>query len=499
MFSAAHRNSGRPLRRRILAACAIILACPFSLALSPGSEPADRAPWLDSLPRSPAWWRSHAPESLLSHLLSSVPEIQLPELNPAAKSPEEASLSIDLFVKTIVKEYGTQEDGFHKDLSKRKEFAGLPFLLGKEHRLTKEQLLTREERSLGIRMGLDRGARTLGQGIGQPASTAVPGAAHQFWLAISQGSLTVPLRPTDSKRETERKPSTGEWQSDEAIPSLVQILETQHADFRLGLVHHLAQAQNAHATGAVARRAVFDPDPDVRAAAMDALCDRPPADYESVLLEALRHPWPWAASHAAHALAKAQRKGVVPKLIDLLDEPDPSAPFEKMVDGRKTLWVRELVRINHHRNCLVCHAPSTDENDLLRAVIPVPGAPLPPLASVAYYDRATPGPRIRADVTYLKQDFSALLEVAASGSWPAQQRFDFVVRTRPLSDQETQQYLARPKDPPQAISEHRAAVVLALRRLTGLDGGTTAAAWRQALYFADRPLPAYPFPSRCWK
>ena len=50
--------------------------------------------------------------------------------------------------------------------------------------------------------------------------------------------------------------------------------------------------------------------------------------------------------------------------------------------------------------------------------------------SSVYYSRGK-GDFVRADVTYLKQDFSVQLPVANPGQWPAEQRYDFVVRERP--------------------------------------------------------------------
>ncbi len=44
----------------------------------------------------------------------------------------------------------------------------------------------------------------------------------------------------------------------------------------------------------------------------------------------------------------------MPALEKLLDEPAPDAPFKQ---GGKWLK-RELVRVNHLRNCLLCHASS---------------------------------------------------------------------------------------------------------------------------------------------
>jgi hypothetical protein len=102
------------------------------------------------------------------------------------------------------------------------------------------------------------------------------------------------------------------------------------------------------------------------------------------------------------------------------------------VDGQKVFQVRELVRINHHRNCLLCHAPAEDEGSPVRGVVSTPGLPLPDGMSLAYRGKGDEGTFVRADVTYLRQDFSVLLPVEdhKDFDWPQMQRFDFLVRAR---------------------------------------------------------------------
>src|SRR5207302_7066026 len=102
---------------------------------------------------------------------------------------------------------------------------------------------------------------------------------------------------------------------------------------------------------------------------------------------------------------------LVPHLIEVLAEPDPSEPFQKEEDG-KTVWaVRELVKINHHRNCLLCHAPA-DPGPLRGTpvgLVPSPVEPMPPSRSTAYYAERNGSTLARADITYLRQDFSLML------------------------------------------------------------------------------------------
>ncbi len=67
----------------------------------------------------------------------------------------------------------------------------------------------------------------------------------------------------------------------------------------------------------------------------------------------------------------------------------------------------------------------------LTAQIPVPSE-----AMVAYYRPSNPDILVRLDVTYLRQDFSTKLPVANADPWPEMQRYDFLVRTREVTDTE---------------------------------------------------------------
>jgi len=86
------------------------------------------------------------------------------------------------------------------------------------------------------------------------------------------------------------------------------------------------------------------------------------------------------------------------------------------------------------------------------------------------------------DVTYLRQDFSLLQPVADADPWPQMQRFDFLVRTRTLSEEEAQSYRDKlqPREPGVLSPYHRAALA-ALRELTGRDTEPTPQAWRRLL------------------
>ena len=137
-------------------------------------------------------------------------------------------------------------------------------------------------------------------------------------------------------------------------------------------------------------------------------------DYTDILLQGMRYPWPAVAKHAGEALVKLERKDLVPQLVALLDEPDPRLPVVKEVKEKKVALVRELVRINHHRNCLLCHAPGntgTVGAETLTVAVPTPDQPLNP-PSGGYQQNGSPDLLVRIDVTYLRQDFSMTQAVA---------------------------------------------------------------------------------------
>jgi len=244
------------------------------------------------------------------------------------------------------------------------------------------------------------------------------------------------------------------------IPGLLQLLQTEAEPSRKLLLQLLEQSTSPAASMVLARRAIFDPSPTVREEAVKLLGKRPPEQFRDVLLEALRYPLPAAADHAAEALVALRDRDALPQLQRLVTESDPSAPFLG-AKAEATPVVREVVRINHLRNCLLCHAvaPAGEEQVVLGAV-PVPDAPLP----VAYYASRPSGSLfVRADVTYLRQDFSVALPVERAAPWPEEQRFDFLVRARQATAEEIE---AAKK--PAATYPQREAVRFAIRELERL-------------------------------
>ena len=267
------------------------------------------------------------------------------------------------------------------------------------------------------------------------------------------------------------------------IAALMQVLAPESPGIRLGLVKYLAGISHAEATRALAKVAIFSAEDVIRQRALDALKVRRERDYTDILLAGLRYPWPDVARRAADALVKLERTDLVPQLVDLLDEPDPRAPVVREENHKPRQEVRELVRVNHHRNCLLCHAPAntgTVASDTLTAAVPVPSDPLP--SPSQGYQNSLPDILVRIDVTYLRQDFSMFQAVADANPWPEMQRFDFLVRTRALTDKEADSFRENliPKEPGVLSPYHRAALT-ALRELTGRDTAPNSEAWRQLL------------------
>jgi capsular polysaccharide biosynthesis protein len=266
------------------------------------------------------------------------------------------------------------------------------------------------------------------------------------------------------------------------IAALMQIFAPM-SEMHPGLVKYLSTLSHVEATRALARLAIFSGDEEARKAALDALKVRHELDYTAILVEGLRYPWPAVARRAAEAIVKLERNDLLPKLVDLLEEPDPRAPVMRQVNQKRVPVVRELVRVNHHRSCLLCHAPGNTGKvsaGTLTAAVPVPGQPLTPPSGG--YNTSQQDILVRLDVTYLRQDFSMLQPVADANPWPEMQRFDFLVRSRELTDEEAQVYREKlAKSEPAEFSPYQSAALAALRELTGRDTESTPEAWRRLL------------------
>jgi len=281
------------------------------------------------------------------------------------------------------------------------------------------------------------------------------------------------------------------------IAALVQVLAPESAEMRLGLAKYLGTLKHPEATRALARMALYSPEDEVHEAAVAALKGRSKQDYTELLVQGLSYPWPAVARRAGEAIVRLGRADLAPNLVAILEQVDPRLPQVKTIDDKEVPVVRELVRLNHHQNCLMCHSPANLQgggqnagqftstafvggNSPVTAQVPVPGEPLqPPFEG---YDNSQPDMLIRIDVTYLRQDFSMKQQVANAQPWPEMQRFDFLVRSRKLSEGEAQEFRAKltPAEPG-FLSPYQRVALAALRDLTGRDTEPNAGAWRRLL------------------
>jgi hypothetical protein len=191
------------------------------------------------------------------------------------------------------------------------------------------------------------------------------------------------------------------------------------------------------------------------------------------------------AKRSAQAMIMLDRKDLLPQLAVMLDEPAPGDPFETTLHNEKVHAVREVVKINHHRNCLLCHPPSqTGQENEVPGVIPIPGSSFPTSPKEAYgRARNTGEPMVRADTTYLRQDFSLMIPVENAAPWPELQRFDFLVRTRPVEGKELAALQAKVQSRAADFrSENQKAILRVLTELSGQQNvAPTAAAWQRVI------------------
>jgi hypothetical protein len=334
-------------------------------------------------------------------------------------------------------------------LAAREDLIGLPMRMGMDCQLGKESAENLQALSLKLRGFL-----------GESTSKQTLDNRHDAYV----------LR---NKLLKGQKGQPCEWIQRDALPALLQLLQAEEKPVRELLIDLLTTIKGRETTIALAQRALFDVSDEVREAAINALRQRPAVEYRPVLLEGFRYPWAPVADHAAEALVNLEDRMAVPKLVSLLDEPDPAAPESE--GPRKPAVLREVVRINHLRNCLLCHAPSFETTEPVRARIPTPGQPLEP--PTAYYaSQDTFATFVRADITYLRPDFSVPQPVIHSAPWPVHQRYDYSVRARYATRQEVSAALAAPESYLQ-----REAVLFALRELTGVDGGASKREWERLL------------------
>jgi hypothetical protein len=409
-----------------------------------------KAPLTDFLPARPHPAKQR-PLRLPAEL-SKVPEVFFAE--PLTNNTGVASGRMQV-VSTLAKiKHVNQKktDGYMELLlSHRPDLAGLPFVLGDACRRKGENRTQFAAVTKPIR-AIQRGEVSLGFGL-------------------TPGDLG------DNRLMTAVEKVLGEQRS---IPPAIQVaalwqmITPESTGNRLALVKYLdGITSEVEATRALAKMAIFSEEDPIRAAALEALKTRRRHDYTEILINGLSYPWPKVAERASAAIAQLGRADLVPQLHEMLERPDPRAPQTRLVNGKPQSFVRELVRINHLRNCTLCHAPAAPDNqpdapgartqrDDSTTQVPVPGERIE-----QYYGEREPVPElfVRFDVTYLRQDFSVNLPVKSAEPWPTMQRYDFVVRTREVDEQEARAW--RNLLPADAASPYRRAAFAAIAKLSG--------------------------------
>ena len=397
----------------------------------------------------------------LPQKLTDVPEVSFEGQHPKTMQANEAFEHIAHTVDKIHHVNAKKKDAYVEALlSKRTDLSGMPMAMGDSCRLTPErgQQFVVELQNLRVAMG---NHANLAIGLSQSANTAKPEAR---------------------------------------IAAVMQVLGPESPQRRQEMIKVLAALSHIESTRALANLAIFSEEESVRRPALDALKTRCDQDYSDILLKGLNYPWPAVAQRTGDAIAKLKRDDLLPKVVDMLEAPDPRAPQMKEIEGKKVSVVRELVKVNHLRNCLLCHAPA-DTNAVTRlgtgskegpklnlpamlsltAPVPLPNQQLPtPSPSGGYGQFSIPGTLVRIDVTYLRQDFSVKLPVVDAKPWPDMQRFDFLVRTRQVTEQEAKAYRDL-LQPAKGLSPYQQVALATLRTMTGQDAEPTAAAWRRVL------------------
>lgn len=454
-----------------------------------------KTPVKDLLPTPPPSAPPAGPA--LTDDLARVPEVGF-QSRPAKIDPNELTKQTAHQLAKMNHLNATKSDGFMVALlENRPDLAGLPFAMGDDCRSSGERT-----RQFSAAVGLVRQALSdqmmIGGGVNSNAGLtpqpAVPPQASPvavqpdsfgglivhtpgFWQKFS----TFSDQADASRSKTDK--ALAEHVTVARIAALTQMLAAESPEMRLGLVKYLTAAPHVEATKALARMAIFSPEDDVRFAAVDALKVRRDKDYTEILLKGLQYPLPAVAKRSADAIARLDRSDLIPQLVAILDQPDPRLPTMRETGEKKRLVVREVVKMNHHRNCMMCHSPGnsgTVSAEAITAEVPIQGQALPTPSQG--YRQTSPDLMIRVDVTYLRGDFSATLTVADAHPWPELQRFDFFIRERTVTADEAETFREKliPKEIGVLSPYHRVALT-ALRDLTGKDTAPTAEAWRKLL------------------
>ncbi len=429
-------------------------------------------PLNELLPPAPVA-NSQEPSAFVKRL-ADVPELSLFEHVPKGTSSPKVIDALALQMAKIEHLNKQKSDRFVEALAtERADLVGLPFQMGTGCRLESAR-----SRYFKQAVAMVHRARDGDDGQRKKAATGALEDGNAFLFHLQQACLAE-----DNLLAPSRTSEFEDHASASRVAALTQICGPTTDTMKSAVAKYIASVSTVDSTHALAKLILFTPEENARNIAIEALKARREKDYSDLLLQGFRYPWPDVAQRAADALVKLDRKDLVTRIIDVLDEADPRAPVIKTVNGKTTTTVREVVRINHLRNCLMCHPPGQhvqDDPDILTTAMPIPTQELAPSITGGYAQQSTVELLIRIDVTYLRQDFSMMLRVADAAPWPARQRFDFVVRTRTLKDNEVKTYKNKfdKLEPGELPPNHKAALA-ALRELTGKDTAPTADAWRK--------------------
>jgi hypothetical protein len=402
--------------------------------------------------------------------LNLAPEITFGEpISRKLTRPEALKQTAHIFAKISFLNQ-KKKDGFMEALiENRTELHGMPFMMGDACRTDEAKGRIMPFLSL-----------TINRFVNEVKNSQMTQDDFTDFLAELQ---TRPALTTPAGVKVRVNPDNEDCYYRALVATLMQVLGPESEKFRVRLARSLATIPHIDATKSLAQLAIFAPEQNVRTVAINGLKLRREKDYADVLLQGFEYPLPEVSKRAAQALVKLERKDLLANLVDVLEKPDPRMPVTKTVKGKEVAVVRELVRVNHHHNCVLCHAPANtpDVPDwALKVGVPLPSEPFP--SEGGYMQQRTqPSPPsifVRIDMTYLRQDFSLSMPVANPEPWPRMQRFDFFVRTRELTPKEVEAWrAARPTGP----TPYQQSALLALRELTGRDTDPTAEAWRALL------------------
>jgi hypothetical protein len=447
----------------------------FSFNIAPNT------PVKDLLPAAPPTKKVDGP--VLTDELARVPEAEFEALPEKFTNDGKQVEAVAHQLAKINHMNAKKTDAFMTALlASRDDLSGLPFAMGDSCRTSFERTKQFTQAVAVVRQALTERIMTNAQvttnGVPSTAAVMSDGSCAWFW----QNYKRICEREDASLPRGDK--ATCEHVTLARIAALTQIMMPESAEYRLGLVKYLTGVPHVEATKSLARMALFSTEEDIRAAAIESLKVRREQDYTDILVKGLRYPWPAVAKNAANAIARMGRSDLIPDLVAVLETDDPRLPETRTVEGKPTASVRELVKVNHHRNCMMCHSPgnpSTVSGNAITAEVPIPGQPMQP-PSQGYGTSSSPDLMVRIDVTYLRQDFSMMLPVKDARPWPEMQRFDFLIRERKVTAEEAKVYKEKltPSEEGTLSPFHKAALA-ALRDLTGKDTAPTAEAWRKLL------------------